>query len=462
MRMRIAEVPSQTQKDTPKVKAKTLGAKVEDSSDGEGLVSHAGAFLLSELADRIGLTRALSEAMAPTRQRRSAHDPGVVLRDLVVAIADGGDCVSDLGVLAGQEDLFGRIASESTAHRVIRSIGADQLEAIRAARAKARATAWDASARPKELIVDFDATLLQAHSEKDRAAGNYKGGFGFHPLLGYLEGGEPLAALLRPGNAGSNTAADHFEVLGRALEQIPPSDLEREITARADAGGATHAFTADCREAGIGFTVGYELTPALREAILGLAETAWQAAIEADGSERDGAWVAELSGHVDLSAWPERSRLIVRRERPHPGAQLTFTDHDGHRFTAFLTDTPKAATAALELRHRRRARVEDSIRCGKETGMRNLPFHGFTANEAWLELSLIAQDLLCWAKRLLLGGALALAEPKRLRQRLLHVAGRIARSGRRTVMRLPRSWPWADALRAAFERLRALPAGAAP
>ena len=462
MRMRFARTHSTTEEDTPKVKAKALGTKVEVRADGEGLVSHAGAFLLSELADGIGLTKALSEAMAPTRRRRSAHDPGVVLRDLAVASADGGDCVTDLGVLAGQQDLFGAVASESTAHRVIRSIGPAELEAIRAARAIARARAWDAGARPEELIIDFDATLLQAHSEKQFAAGNYKGGFGFHPLLGYLDGADALAAQLRPGNAGSNTSEDHFTVLETALEQIPTVDLDREITARADAGGATHAFTADCREAQIGFSVGYELTPAVREAILDLPESAWQVAIDAGGELREGAWVAELTDLVDLSAWPERTRLISRRERAHPGAQFSFTDHDGHRFTCFLTDTAGVGIASLELRHRRRARVEDSIRCGKETGMRNLPFHDFAANQAWLELSLIAQDLLIWAKRLLLSGALALAEPKRLRQRLLHVAARLVRSGRRTIMRLPRSWPWAEALRAAFERLRALPAGAGP
>ena len=462
MRMRFARTHSTNQEDTPKVKAKALAAKVEVTADGEGLVSHAGAFLLTELADRLGLTKALTEAMAPTRSRRSAHDPGVVLRDLAVAIADGGDCVSDLGVLAGQEALFGSVASESTTHRVIKSIGADQLEAIRAARAKARANAWDAGARPKELIIDIDATLLAAHSEKELAAGNYKGGFGFHSLHGYLDSGEAPAAQLRPGNAGSNTAADHFEVLGRALEQIPGCDLDREILVRCDGGGATHAFTDDCREAGIGFSVGYELSPALREAILALPESAWQEATEAGGELRAGAWVAELTDRVDLDPWPERSRLIVRRERAHPGAQFSFTDHDGHRFTAFLTDTGGAEIADLELRHRRRARVEDQIRCGKETGMCNLPFHGFAANEAWLELSLIAQDPLAWAKTLVLEGALALAEPKRLRQRLLHVAARIVRSGRRTLLRLPRSWPWAEALRLAFERLRALPVAAGP
>jgi hypothetical protein len=242
--MRFADVFATTQEDTRKVKTQTTRQTVEVRADGEGLVSHAGAYLLVEMADRLGLTEALSRAMAPTRERRSSHDPGAVLRDLAVAVADGGDYVSDLGVLRGQHALFGVVASESTAHRVIKSIDGEALEAIRAARAVALSKAWDAGARPQELILDVDASLLTAHSEKEGAAGNYKGGFGFHPLLCYLaETGEPLAAILRPGNAAAHTAADHFEVLQLALEQLPEADLHREILARADIGGRTHAFT---------------------------------------------------------------------------------------------------------------------------------------------------------------------------------------------------------------------------
>jgi hypothetical protein len=461
--MRFADVFATTQEDTRKVKAQTTGQTVEVRADGEGLVSHAGAYLLVELADRLGLTAALSTAMASSRERRSAHDPGVVLRDLAVSVADGGDHVSDLGVLRGQEALFGTVASESTAHRVIKSIDAGALEAIRAARSKALDRAWDAGARPETITLDIDASLLTAHSEKERAAGTYKGGFGFHPLLCYLaETGEPLAGALRPGNAGANTASDHFEVLQLALEQLPAADLDREILARADIGGRTHAFTSDCRDAGIRFSVGYEVDERVQEAVLQTSQSAWQSAIDAEGTEREGAQVTELTDRVDLSSWPEGTRLIVRRERPHPGAQFCVFDAEGYRHTAFITDQQEGDIAALELRHRRRARVEDAIRVGKETGMRSMPFASFAHNQAWLEISLIAQAILRWNALLCLEGDLALAEPKRVRQRLLHVAGRIVRSARRTTLRLPRSWPWADALAAAFARLRALPADAGP
>jgi hypothetical protein len=457
--MRFAKPIPRAEEDTRKVNARATGRTVEVTADGDGLVSHAGVYLVTELADRLGLTEELSGVMAPTRERRSAHDPGVVLRDLAVSIADGGDCVSDLGVLRGQQALFGRVASETTAHRVVKSIDVKRLEAIRSARAAARARAWDAGVRPESITLDIDATLLTAHSEKELAAGNYKHGYGFHPLCCYLdETGEALAAILRPGNAGSNTAEDHFAVLGLALEQLPAQDLHREILVRADIGGATHAFCADCRDAGIRFSVGHELGDSVRTAILEMPETAWVQAIDADGEARDDAWVVELTDRLDLSAWPAGSRLICRRERPHPGAQFQIFDEHGYRHTCFLTDQAGTDIAALELRHRRRARVEDSIRAGKDTGMRNLPHHAFEHNQTWLELSLVAQDLLVWMKLTCLDGQLAKAEPKRLRHRLLHVAGRIVRHGRRTRLRLQADWPWADALVAAITQLRAIPA----
>lgn len=354
--------------------------------------------------------------------------------------------------------MFGARASGTTTHRVLKSVDERLLARIRVARASARARVWDAGARPETITLNIDATLLTAHSEKELAAGNYKHGYGFHPLGCWLdETGEALAAILRPGNAGSNTAEDHFTVLCLALAQLPAEDLDREILARADIGGCTHAFTSDCREANIRFSVGYELTETVRQAILDLPEAAWLQAINADREDREGAWVAELTDQLDLSGWPEGSRLIVRRERPHPGAQFTIFDEYGHRYTCFLTDQDDEDIAALELRHRGRARVEDSIRAGKDTGMRNLPHYAFEHNQTWLEISLIAQDLLAWTKLICLTGELAQAEPKRLRQRLLHIAAKLVRHGRRSQLKLDRDWPWSEALAAAFTRLRAIP-----
>ena len=441
------------------VKPEARVGTVEVTADGEGLVSHAGVALLVELSDRVGLTAALSRALAGTRERRSAHAPGRVLRDVAVMLADGGDCVTDIDAYRGQERLFGARASETTTHRVLKAIDEALLGRVRAARAQTRARVWDAGVRPETITLNIDATLLTAHSEKEMAAGDYKHGYGFHPLGCWLdETGEALAAILRPGNAGSNPAADHFTVLGLALAQLPAEDLHREILVRTDIGGQTHAFTADCRDAQIRFSVGYELSETVRSAILQVPDAAWVQAIDAGGADRDGAWVAELTDRVDLSAWPEGSRLICRSERPHPGAQFQIFDEHGYRYTCFLTDQDGTDIAQLELRHRGRARVEDSIRAGKDTGMRNLPHHAFEHNQTWLELSLIAQDLLCWIKLICLTGELATAEPKRLRQRLLHIAAKLVRHGRRTHLKLDRDWPWSNALAAAFKRLRTIPA----
>ena len=332
----------------------------EVSADGEGLVSHAGSVLLAQVADKVGLTGALSLRLAGIKQRRRGHDRGRVIRDLAVMLADGGECVSDLGAVRDQEALFGPVASDSTAFRVVDRIASDPglLEAVRAAHARARERFWKLCGAPARLTIDIDATLICAHSEKERAAGNYKGGFGFHPLQAYADQTrEALGALLRPGNAGANTAADHKTVLDRALAQIPAEYIESlEILVRADSAGATHGLVDYCREGNMRFSVGYELTESVRTAILQIPEDAWVPALDQDGSARENGEVAEITDRVDLSCWPEGSRLIVRRERPHPGAQLSFTDHDGYRFQAILTDQPDEDPPRLEAcRHRQHA-----------------------------------------------------------------------------------------------------------
>jgi hypothetical protein len=427
--------------------------------DGGGLVSHAGAALLAVAADRVGLTRALSEALGGMRERRSKHDPGRVVRDLAVMLADGGDCLADLRAVRDQEPLFGEVASNATAFRVIDRIARDPvlLDALRGARAFARDQAWNGGARPDRIVIDIDATLITAHSEKDGAAGTFKRGFGFHPLLAFLdESREALAGVLRPGNAGANTAVDHIDVVDLMLDQLPAEIVEEaEILVRTDSAAATHELTDQLRVLKINFLMGFDLTATIRSAILELPETAWEQAIRQDGEPREGAWVAEITDRLELAGWPDRSRVIVRRERPHPGAQLSFTDHDGHRFQATLTDLD-GNPVELECLHRARASIEDRIRAAKQTGLENLPFKDFDHNQVWLEISLIAQDLIAWTQHLALDGDLAVCEPKTLRYRLLHTAGRLAFHARQATLHLQATWPWAPSLAAAFARLNAL------
>jgi hypothetical protein len=369
-------------------------------------------------------------------------------------------CVSDLGAVREQEALFGQVASDSTAFRMVDRIASTPglLDALRVAHASARARFWELDGAPQRLTLDVDATLITAHSEKENAAGNYKGGYGFHPLGVYLdETREALGGLLRPGNAGSNTAEDHKTVIDRALGQIPAEYVESlEILVRADTAGATHGLLDYCREGNMRFSVGYELTEKVRAAILQIPDDAWVPALDQDGSVRTNGEVCEITDMVDLSAWPERSRLIVRRERPHPGAQLSFTDHDGYRFQAILTDQPDPDITVLECRHRQHAHVEDRIRDDKDTGLAKFPFKAFALNEVWLEIVMIAHDLLVWTQALVLTGDLAKAEPKRVRYRLLHVAGRLAFSGRQAKLHLQDTWPWAAELLAAFRKLKTL------
>jgi hypothetical protein len=426
------------------------------------LVSHAGSALVAQVADTLGLTRALSRRLGAVKQRRRGHDPGRVIRDLAVMLADGGECVSDLGAVRDQQALFGPVASDSTAFRVVDRIASEPalLAALRAAHARARERFWELHGAPARLTIDVDATLITAHSEKEGAAGTYKGGYGFHPLAAYADQTrEALGGLLRPGNAGANTAADHQAVLDLALAQIPLAHLERiAILVRADTAGATHGLIDYCRAQDMRFSVGYELTEPVRAAILELPESAWVPARDQDGSERPNGEVAEITDRIDLTSWPDGARLIVRRERPHPGAQLSFTDHDGYRFQAILTDQDSPDIAVLECRHRQRAHVEDRIRDDKDTGLAKFPFQEFALNEVWLEIVLLAHDLIVWTQALLLDGELATAEPKRLRYRLLHVAARLAFHGRRGQLRLQHDWPWATELATAFQTLTTLPA----
>ena len=440
----------------------------------EPLLSSAGGVLLVETARAVGLDSGLSQALAPWRPPTAVHDPGKVLADLATSVALGGDCLADVALLRAQPDLFGHVASDPTVSRLVDRLAdhADRaLAALRAARADARALAW-AHASPvpegQPVVVDLDATLVLAHSEKEAATPTFKRTFGHHPLLAFVDhgphgAGEPLAGVLRPGSAGANDAGDHIAVLDLALAQLP-ADRRAHVVVRADAGGGTKEFLHHLSDLGLTYSVGIGSNVGVDTALLArVRPECWTQAEDTDGTPRDHAQVADLTAllpHLTGRGWPQGMRVLARREFPHPGAQLRLTDVDGWRVTLFATNTPTGGAgtshAKLEVRHRSRGRAEDRIRCLKDTGARNLPLHDLAQNRIWLETVLLAADLLAWTATLALDGH-RLAEPKRLRLHLLAVAGRLVHTGRRLVLRLPAAWPWAAELVRAHTRLRALP-----
>jgi len=485
---------------------------LEVTADGTGIVSHAGLALLRALADRAGLTGGLSKALASDRPL--VHDRGQVMADLACAIADGAEVISDFRVMADQHELFGLVASVPTCWRALSETaagGGRLLARMTAAVNAARRRAWAAAVArhgtlPGVAIADkvlegvtcirLDASVVPAHSEKELAEPNFKG-FGHHPLLAYCDNtGEPLAGILRKGSAGSNTVADHLDVLGAAITALPPA-YRRRLMVTCDGAGASHGLIErlDALAARPGhhlvYSVGWELGERERTAIRAVPKAAWQIAIDGGGEVRERraeqacadrgcahrrcwveeAHVTELTGLLregpggdQLDGWPATMRVFARRERPHPGAQLTlFEAEDGWRYSLWVTNLPatlrgwRANLAYIDAAHRVHARVEDGVRTGKDTGLGKFPSRAFAFNQTWLTTALIAATLLAWLRLLALDGPLAKAEPKTLRYRILHAAGRLARSGRRRRLKISATWPWAPAITAAWDQITALP-----
>ena len=436
---------------------------VRTDAAGSGVVSQAGAVLLVDTIRAAGLDRALSVALSPWRAPTAVHDPAKILLDLAVSLALGGDCPADIATLRETPTVFGGVASDPTVSRLITTLAGDvgrASAAIDAARALARGQVWARAGQQapdhqvdhrRPLLIDVDATLVTAHSEKEQAAPTFKRGFGHHPLTAFVDHGpagtgEPVAMLLRRGNAGSNTATDHITVIRQALRQLPADNQHghrsgRSVLIRVDGAGSTHELLDWLTARRLSYSVGFGLPDHTADLLKQIPASAWSLALDADGQVRDGAWVAELTGLLNLASWPSGMRVIARVERPHPGAQLRITDHDGNRVTAFATNTrpggPAGQIAKLELRHRRRARAEDRIRAAKDTGLQNLPLHGFDQNRIWCAVVQLACELIAWTQ--LLGFADHPArrwEPKRLRLRLFSLAGRLARHARRLVLHL--------------------------
>ncbi len=485
---------------------------LEVTADGTGIVSHAGVVLVRALADNVGLTAGLSKALAT--DRLLVHDRGRVMADLACAIADGGEVISDFRVIGDQDELFGLVASVPTAWRTLAEVargGDGALARISAAVNAARRRAWAGiearhGAIPGIRIADkvlegvtcirLDASVVACHSEKEGAEPNFKG-FGLYPLGAWCDNtAEPLAGMLRPGSAGSNTAADHLRVLDEAVTALPPG-FRRRLMVTCDGAGASHGLISHLDKLAsrpgyqVIYSVGWELGKREKAAIAAVPAQAWQIAVDGHGEVRErradqacgdlrcahrGCWVEEAhvteltpllrSGRSgdQLAAWPAPMRIFARRERPHPGAQLTlFEAEDGWRYTLWVTNRPAATRgwlgqpAYIDAAHRVHARVEDAIRTGKDTGTGKFPSATLAMNKAWMSAAQTAATLLAWLRLLALDGSLARAEPKKLRYRVLHAAARLACSGRRRRLKISATWPWAADIVTAWERITSLP-----
>lgn len=449
----------------------TTAAVVEGS--GEGVVAHVGLHALGAFGDRLGVGEALSGVIPWSGERAPVHDRGKVLTQAMLMLAGGGEACTDIEKLRTQDSLFGSVPSDSTLYRTITGLDGPTRAGLWDAMAQVRAKVWSragAVSGDGEVVLDIDASLHEIHSEnKDGTGAHYKGGFGFHPLYCFADAtGETLATMLRPGNAGANTITDHVTVLDQAIAGLPgeiaaghndgddPALVGRPVRVRTDSAGCTE-FVHRCRARNIGFSVVARTNKAIHTAIsrVHLDDDRWRPALTQSGDERPGAEVTELTDLVDLSGWPAGTRLIVRREPLHPGAQGTLFPSFQFRYWGHYTDTDLEAVDA-DVDMRAHAHVEDHIRRLKDSGAARFPFTDLDANRAWLDLVCFADALVRWFQQLCCTGTLAAAEPKAMRWSFWHTPARIVHRSRRRIVRIIDGWPTTDAILAAYQQIRLL------
>jgi hypothetical protein len=465
------------------------------AADADGLIGHAGAVLLRKLADQCGLTPALGAALG-RKGKFPLIDRGMALVSMAVAIALGARTMSDIAVLTHQEPVFGTAPSDTTVRRTLELADPVTLDKIARARAAVRARVWQlVCARPAGfpwlaiagkllagwLVIDLDATLITARSDKEGAAPTFKSGYGFHPLGAWCANtAESLAMLLRPGNAGSNTFADHLAVLTAALRQIP-SRMRSKLLVRVDGAGAsheliTHLLSLSSRRRTVLFTSGWMITAADEEAIRLLPATAWQTTVDQDGAVQEDKHAAEISHLLSRAGrWPAGLRWIVRRTRPSRRQARNLTAYEratGWRYSIICTNIPAVGgipgvpgshhAQFIDVLHRQHAIVEDGVRAGKSMGLHNLPSKTWVVNCGWVLAANLAADLAAWCRLLGLYDQEDLkdAEPDTLRYRLLSLPARLVRHARQRVLKISRTWPWKEAFLACWQRLCALPAPA--
>ena len=453
---------------------------------GTQVVAHVGLHALGSFADRLGVGERLSSAVGWSGPGIPVHDRGRVLCQAMLMLAGGGESCTDIESLAAQGRLFGDVCSDSTLYRTFTdSLDGDTLVRARHAIGRIRGEVWEripaVTGGDDPVILDIDASLVEIHSEnKDGTAPNFKGGFGFHPMFCFADAtGEALAARLRPGNAAANDAADNLEVLDDAITQLPADvaaghcvdddlgEVRRRVMVRSDSAGCTAGFVDGCRSRNIGFAVVARRKTAVSAAVA-VANTdndRWVPALNQDGTpaqpihQDDGddkvAMVCEVTDLVDLSSWPKGTRLIVRREPLHPGAQTSLLPDLEYRFWGHYTDQD-GDPATLDRQMRAHAHVEDHIGRLKDSGLLRFPFTDFAANAAWLAVVCWGADLVRWFQLLCVTGPLARALPKRLRWQLWHTPARIVRKARGDIIRILDGWPTAPDILAAYRHVAAL------
>ena len=442
---------------------------------GDDVAQHAGNAITRMLADATGLSEALSAAVS---RPEVIHDRGAVLRDMAVAIADGTDCISDARVLRDQPRVFGPVASIPTMWRSLNEIDHAALARITVARDRIRERVWELIAARhgrippsrtcygdlgETIVIRIDASLIDSHSDKERADGNFKGGYGFHPLLAFCDNtGELLAVIPRSGNAGSNTAADHIAIIDAAIAAIAaiPAKWRRNLLITVDGAGSSHAV--------VDRLTTLNEQPGWSVGLLGRVRPGRA------GPHRDrrhtGAGVGGRAGR-------RGDRAAAAQHRRRPAQHLAGRDADHGAARANPDRRPVVTVRADQRlpvsgdrhRHRRRAgpaargapprarprRGIPPLRQGHRPGQ--WPSSSFAINTAWVSAAAIAIDLLCWTRLLLLDGPLAKAEPATLRYRLLHTAARLVNHSRMLILRIPETWPWAQQFADAFNRVLAIP-----
>jgi len=448
---------------------------------GTQVAGHVGLHALGSFADRLSVGETLSRAIGWAGPGTPVHDRGRVLTQAMLMLAGGGDSCADIEALAPQDRLFANVCSDTTLYRTFtQTLTPEAVASAREAMAEVRAGVWQrtsATDGDDAVVLDIDASLVEIHSEnKDGTAAHFKGGFGFHPLFCFADAtGDALAGHLRSGNATANDAADLLAVVDDGVSQLPvdiaaghrpgdgPAIAARGVVVRSDSAGGTKVFAAGLRKRNIGFQVIARRQTAVSAAITAANEDPgrWETALKQDGDQADAtsdgktSAVCEVTDLVDLTGWPKGTRLVIRRQPLHPGAQTSLLPDLEYRFWGHYTDQDGDPTE-LDRKMRAHARVEDHIQRLKDSGLERFPFTGFEANQAWLQTVCWAADLVTWFQLLCLVGPLARARPKRLRWTLWHAPARIITTARRDVVRILDAWPTAGDIIAAYQNIAAL------